>query len=62
MRILSNGGKVFGFDELSEEAKEKAKKLKLRHTVFDYEFSKNGKVFPYSHNINFCGNFPSLYL
>jgi len=62
MRILKNKGKVFGFNELSNKAKEKALFLKLRFSISDYEFSKNGDVFPYTHNIDFVGNFPSLYL
>jgi hypothetical protein len=62
MRILKNNGKVFGFNELSEKAKEKALSLKLRHSVNDYEFSQYGEVFPYSHNIDFVGNFPGLYI
>jgi Asp-tRNA(Asn)/Glu-tRNA(Gln) amidotransferase B subunit len=61
MRLLKNNGKVYSFCELTKEAKEKALSLKLKYTIYDYEFSKNGDVFPYSHNSDFVGNFPELY-
>ena len=64
MRILANKTKVFGFDELNENAKEKAKNYFIMrkqeellkgknfyYTVNDFEFYQSGNVFFYTHNI-----------
>lgn len=60
MRLLSDNSKVYGFDELSKEAQEKAtqyiknKKQPYHFTVNDFEWRSTGEIFPYTNNVNYC--------
>ena len=61
MRTLKNEKKVYGYGELSNEAKEKARKYinnqkynrtEYYFTVNDFEWYADGKIMFYTHNIN----------
>lgn len=63
MRTLSNGNKIYGFDELKPEAQQKAQKYinsqretrnPYYYTVNDFEWRSNGEIFPNTNNINAC--------